>query len=213
MILKKPFIKKKVQLVEIISVSCELGIFATCLVLLDYKFSDQAQRRIGLFMLMLFLFSFLAQMINEWYALYCQTKQLNPTEESFLLGLKTVWYGILLLFVPQKMIKHVDIKFPLNTGDILIGDTPSSGDRNRSSGSKNSSTADKPWLKQLRELARASFSNESRQNQNDASTSRTIFSGFWSGKRSGGTSMTSSMDSKSRPRELHKDLEAIFASK
>ncbi|KAM7465314.1 hypothetical protein LguiB_012876 [Lonicera macranthoides] len=211
MVLKKPFIKKKVQLVEIISVFSELGIFATCLILLDNEFSTEDQMKIGLFMLSLFLLGYLAQMINEWYALYTQTRQLNPGEDSFLVGLKTASFGLLLLFIPQKMIQKFDIQFPLSTGEI--GDTTSSGDRNRSSGSRSSSTGDKPWLKQLRELAKASFSKEERAFQNDPSSSRTRLSGFWNAKRSGSRSLTSSVDSKSRPRELHKDLEAIFASK
>ncbi|KAM7479891.1 hypothetical protein LguiA_028104 [Lonicera macranthoides] len=65
---------------------------------------------------------------------------------------------------------------------ILIGDTASSGDWNRSSGSRSSSTGDKPWLKQLRELAKASFSKGERALRNDPSSSRTRLGGFWNAK-------------------------------
>ncbi|KAK8536973.1 hypothetical protein V6N13_041927 [Hibiscus sabdariffa] len=39
LVLKKPFIKKRVQLVEIISLCCEAGMFATCYVLLEKESS------------------------------------------------------------------------------------------------------------------------------------------------------------------------------
>uniref|UniRef100_A0A5B7CA54 Bacterial Ig-like domain-containing protein n=1 Tax=Davidia involucrata TaxID=16924 RepID=A0A5B7CA54_DAVIN len=214
LVLKKPFIKKKVQLVEIISVSSEVGIFATCLVLLEKEFSAGDETKIGIFMLALFLVAFLAQMVNEWYALYRQTKQLDPSDESFLLGLKTASIGFLLFFVPQKLIGNLDSWFPpKQPGDGETGETPSSGDRYRSSGSRNSGVADKPWLKQLRELAKASFSKERSGSRMDPSTSETRWSGVWGGKRSGSSSVTSSGDFKSKPSGLYKDLEAIFASK
>ncbi|KAK2993223.1 hypothetical protein RJ640_005191, partial [Escallonia rubra] len=213
MVLKKPFIKKRVQLVEIVSVSSEVGIFATSLLLLEKEFSAGEQKKIGIFMLSLFLFTFLAQMINEWYSLYRQTKQLDPAKGSFLFGLKTASIGFLLFFIPQNFIKNLDSSFPTNNRrDGEAGDGASSGDRNRSSGSRSSGSMDKPWLKQLREIAKASFSKEGTRDQNDPSTSRSPWSGFLSGKRSGTSSLTSSSDFKSKPKGLYKDLEAIFAS-
>ncbi|KAL0440991.1 UNVERIFIED_CONTAM: hypothetical protein Sradi_0038000 [Sesamum radiatum] len=47
MVLKKPFIKKKVQLVEIISVSCQVAIFAFCLVLLEREFPVGTRGKLG----------------------------------------------------------------------------------------------------------------------------------------------------------------------
>ncbi|KAA8540802.1 hypothetical protein F0562_024765 [Nyssa sinensis] len=219
LVLKKPFIKKKVQLVEIISVSSEVGIFATCLVLLEKEFSAGDQKKIGIFMLALFLIAFLAQMVNEWYALYRQTKHLDPADESFLSGLKAASIGFLLFVVPQKLIKNMDSSFL----EMQTGETPSAVERygssgsTRSSGSRSSGITDKPWQKQLRELAKASFSKDRSGVRTDPSTSNTsnmtTWSGVWGGKRSGSSSVTSSSDFKSKPRGLYKDLEAIFASK
>ncbi|KAK4394718.1 hypothetical protein Sango_1626100 [Sesamum angolense] len=67
MVLKKPFIKKKVQLVEIISVSCQVAIFAFCLVLLEREFPVGDERKIGISMVSIFLLAFLVQMMNEWF--------------------------------------------------------------------------------------------------------------------------------------------------
>ncbi|XP_059644189.1 uncharacterized protein LOC132285964 isoform X2 [Cornus florida] len=212
LVLKKPFIKKKVQLVEIISVSSEVGIFATCLVLLKKEFSSGDETKIGICMIALFIVAFLAQMINEWFALYRQIKQLDPAENSFLFGLKTASIGFLLFFIPQKLIKNLDSMFPQKQRGDHETEITCSDDRHRSPGSRSSGTTDKPWLKQLRELAKASFSREGSGVATDPSTSRP-WSSFWSGKRSGSSSQTSSADFKSKPRALDKDLEAIFASK
>ncbi|KAK0586077.1 hypothetical protein LWI29_000579 [Acer saccharum] len=210
LVLKKPFIKKRVQLVVIISVACEVGMFASCFVLLEKEFSAGAESKIGIFMVILFLAAFFALMTNEWYALYRQTKKLDPDEKSILTGLKIVSYGFLLTVLPQNLTKNIRSKFPLNQsggGETL--ETSSSDGRNGSSGSRSSGTTDKPWLKQLRELAKSSFSREGRGTPNDPSSSWTNWSGFWNRNRSG----SSSSDSKSKPNRLYKDLEAIFAAK
>ncbi|CAK9156553.1 unnamed protein product [Ilex paraguariensis] len=214
MVLKKPFIKKKVQLVEIISVCSEVGIFSTCLVLLEKEFSAREEMKIGIFMLSLFFLAFMAQMINEWHALYRQTKQLDTAGDSFLLGLKTASIG-LLFFMPQGLIKNLDSKFSLNNrGAGKTGDPASFDERNTSSSSGGRTSGDKPWLRQLRELAKASFSKERSGDPNVPSTSHSKWSSrFWGAKRSGSSSTNSSLDFKSKPRGLYKDLEAIFASK
>ena len=226
LVLKKPFIKKKVQLVEIISVSTEVGIFASCLVLLEREFpAGAAEKNIGIFMLLLFLVGYIAQMINEWYALYQQAKRLDPAEGSFLLGLKTALIGFLLFFVPLKIIEKLGW-FPVNpSGEGETGDvTSSSASRSKSSGSRASGTTDKPWLKQLRELAKASFSKEGSGAPTDPSSSRprwsgsasdptNRWSGLWGSKRSGSSSVTSSHDFWSKSKGMYKDLETIFTPK
>ena len=122
-------------------------------------------------------------------------------------GVKTASIGLVLLFLPNKLIKNLDSKFPLKQrGEGETGDTPSSGDPQRSS-------TEKPRLKQLRELAKASFSKEEIGVSEDPSSSQTNWSGFWTGKRSGSSTMSLSSDSKTKPKGLYKDLEAIFASK
>lgn len=212
MVLKKPFIKKRVQLVEIISVACETGIFAACIVLIG-RDSDRNETQIGITMLVLFFIAFLAQLVNEWHSLYRQTKRLGADDKSFCSGLKATSIGFLLFFIPQRLMRK------LESGSALLdrvlketGDVTSSGDRNRSSGSRSSGT-DKPWHRQFRELAKSSFSKDSNATPSDPSTSRVGWSGFWNPKRSGSSSKDSSADFKSKPRGLYKDLEAIFASK
>ncbi|KAJ8536474.1 hypothetical protein K7X08_034875 [Anisodus acutangulus] len=211
MVLKKPFIKKKVQLVEIISVACEIGIFAACIVLVD-RDSARNDTKTGITMLVFFFIAFLAQLLNEWYALYRQTKQLSPDDKSFCSGLKAASIGFLLFFIPQRLIRKLECGSALLDCQLKeTGDVTSSGDRNRSSESRSS--GDKPWPRQFRELAKSSFSKDSNATPSDPSTNRFGWSGFWSPKRSGSSSKDSSVDFKSKPRGLYKDLEAIFASK
>lgn len=217
MVLKKPFIKKKVQLVEIISIACEVGLFATCLALLDRQFSIEGERGVGIFMLCLFIFGFLSLMANEWYALFKQIRKLDASQNSFPVGLRTAAVGFLLLFLPEKFMKNLEKWLPEDTGGKqnreanALYATPSN--RGRSSESRSPSTPDnKPWLKQLREMAKASFKEGSSSAGNDPSSSYTQSSGFWRGKGSGTSSKASSSDFKTRPRSLYKELEAIFAS-
>lgn len=215
-LLKKPFIKKRVQLAEIISLACEVALFATFLVLINNDFSVRTESKVGIFMLILFLVEFSALIMNEWFALYRQTKRLDPEEKSFFRGVKIAFIGFLLYFIPQRYIKSLEGRFPKNLGgnneetrDIAF----SAADRYRSPGSRSSGgSTDKPWLKQLRELAKASFGSGGAPN--DPSTSNARWSGIWgTSKKSGSSSMASSSDFKSKPSGLYKDLEAIFASK
>ncbi|KAL2515681.1 hypothetical protein Fot_29652 [Forsythia ovata] len=209
MVLKKPFIKKKVQLVEIISVASEVAIFTLCIVLLDKEFSAEDERKIGISMVTIFTFAFLVEMVNEWYALYRQTKQLDPTNSSFLHGLKIASLGFLSLFCPHSFIKNS--RFEENNPQETVENT-SSTERNLTSGS--GSSGDKPWLRQIRELAKASFSKErSKDYRNDPSTSTNKWSGFWKNTRSGSSSASTSADFKAKPKGLYRELEAIFASK
>lgn len=211
MVLKKPFIKKKVQLVEIISIACETGFCSACIVLIG-RDSSRNETPIGITMLALFFIAFLSQLVNEWHALYRQTKRLGADDKSFCSGLKAASIGFLLFFIPQRLLRK------LESGSALLdrvlretGDVTSSADRNRSSDSRSSGT-DRPWHRQFRELAKSSFSKDSNVTTSDPSTSRVRWSGFWNPKRSGSSSKDSSAD-KSKARGLYKDLEAIFASK
>ena len=213
LVLKKPFIKKKVQLVEIISISCQVGIFATCFILLEKELSTGEETKVGIFMIALFLIGFVAQMVNEWYALYRQILRLDPSDKYFLTGLKTASIGFLLFFISKRLSQDLESKLPAKrrSDGETGGEAGSSVDRNKSSGSPG--TPDKPWQKQLRELARASFTKERSGSRNDPSTSRTKWSGFWTNKRSGSSSQKTSSDSKSKTKWLYEDLEEIFASK
>lgn len=214
MVLKKPFINKKVQLVEIISVICEVGIFACCMAILERNISAQEERVIGIFMLSLSLLALLMQLSNEWYSLYKQTKQLDPAASSnFLSGLKMASIGFLLLFIPSTLlIKDMDARFLVNNSSSETKNTPSSSERR--SGSRSS--GERPWLRQIREMAKGSFVKEGGISvANDPSSSQQgRWSGFWNMKRSGSPHMNSSSSdhNKSKSSGLYKDLEAIFAS-
>ncbi|KAL8230608.1 hypothetical protein R6Q57_000386 [Mikania cordata] len=200
MVLKKPFIKKKVQLVEIISVTSQVAIFAICLVLLRKNLSAHDQTKIGIVMLCLFLFAFVAQILNEWNSLISQIKQLDPDNKSFFKGLKIASWGILLLFVPIKLMKNIESQFPLNA-------------RRRDDAPAADVLAERPWMKQLRDLAKSSFSRDGGGGTpTDPSSSRTKWSGLWSGKRSESSSQATSMDSKSKPKGMYKDFEALFGT-
>lgn len=208
LVLKKPFIKKKVQFVEIISVISEVGVLALCLVLLENDLSDANKKTVGYIMLALFAFSFLTQMINEWYALYKQTVRLSSGGNSFFQGLKTAITGLLLLVLPSNLLKDWWLpEFDINQGESGGLSFSTSGEQPRSSG-------ERPWLRQLRELAKASFSKEHGGAVTDPSSSQ-----IWSGKRSRSSSVTSSTDfklkgdMKAKSKGLYKDLEAIFSSK
>ncbi|KAG0464201.1 hypothetical protein HPP92_020270 [Vanilla planifolia] len=106
LVLKKPFIKKKVQLVEIISVTCEVGVLGSCLAFPENEFSDEGPRHLGYFMLALFVLSFSVQMMNEWCALYKQTVALSSGGKSFCLGLKAAVTGLLFLLLPLSALKE-----------------------------------------------------------------------------------------------------------
>ncbi|KAL9249870.1 Diphthine methyltransferase-like protein [Drosera capensis] len=207
LVLKKPYIKIRVQLAEIISIACEVGLFGSCLVLLEQGLSDKDEKNAGIAMLLIFLVGYLALMSNEWHALYRQVIQLDAERNSFTIGLKAASIGLFIIFVPWRMIKSLESWFPTRNEE-----RDDAADRSRrSSRSRRSDSRDMPWLRQLREMARASFTKERSTDPSTSNVSR--WSGIWGGKRSGSTSMTPSSDFKSKPRELHKDLEAIFASK
>ena len=109
LVLNKPFINKAVQFVEIISVSSEVCVFAICLVLLESPSVAQDETMVGVFMLILFLLGFLPQMMNQWYALQRQIKQMDSKKKRFLTGLKIVSIGLALLFISPDFLES---KFP-----------------------------------------------------------------------------------------------------
>lgn len=212
LVLKKPFIKKKVQLVEIISLMSEVGVLGSCLVLLEKDLSDTGQKSVGYFMISLFVFSFITQMINEWYALYKQTVRLSSGGNSFSQGIKIAITGLMLLVLPSNSLKEWREEFGSNQGEC--GGLPFSP-----SGEQPRSSNDRPWLRQLRELAKASFSKDHGGGVSDPSSSQNWSGRVWSGKRSRSSSVTSSADfkvkgdMKAKSKGLYKDLDAIFSSR
>ncbi|XP_075660535.1 uncharacterized protein LOC142630426 isoform X1 [Castanea sativa] len=115
LVLNKPFINKGVQLVEIVSVSSEVFVFAICLVLLETPSAAHDETIVGVFMLIIFLLGFLPQIMHQWYALQRQIKQLDSNKRKrFLTGLKIVSIGLALLFISRDILDSV---FPGIFGD------------------------------------------------------------------------------------------------
>ncbi|KAK7815890.1 hypothetical protein CFP56_001056 [Quercus suber] len=98
LVLEKPFIKKNIQLLEITAVSSEACISAILFVLGEKRLSDKEKNKIGILMLILVLVGILPQIMNELYALYKQTKQLDLEKHLLLTGLKRASSGLTLLF-------------------------------------------------------------------------------------------------------------------
>ncbi|CAA6673081.1 unnamed protein product [Spirodela intermedia] len=196
LVLKKPFIKKKAQLAEILAVAAEVAVFGFCLALLQGDFSDAGEQRVGISMAALVAGSFFAQMVKEWYALWKQVRRLSHGGDSFFSGLRVAVLGLLLFVFPSSSLKGFDgrLSSPVGGGDGAARESSGVGER--------------PWLRQLREMAKASFSRD-----DAGSGSARTCGGASGGKRSGSSSITSSLDSKARPRALEKDLETIFSSR
>nr|XP_023874654.1 uncharacterized protein LOC111987179 [Quercus suber] len=108
LVLEKPFIKRRVQLVEIISVASEVCLFALFLVLVGKKLSPKQETIVGVSMLVLFLMGFLPQIVNELYALRRQIKHLDTAEKRFRTGLRIASFGILLFFITQDSLEKTD---------------------------------------------------------------------------------------------------------
>ncbi|KAL4634078.1 hypothetical protein ACB092_04G171400 [Castanea dentata] len=104
LVLEKPFIKKNIQLVEIMSISSEACISVICFVLSEMELPAKDGTIVGVIMLMVFLVGFLPQMMNELCALYKQIKLLDTAENRFLTGLKIVSFGLALLFISQEFL-------------------------------------------------------------------------------------------------------------
>jgi hypothetical protein len=209
MLLKKPFIKKRVQLVEIVAVASEVFVFAACLVLIDRNSGEledvEEGGGVGIAMLVVFSLAFAAQVCNEWNALYRQVQYLSQDRSSFLEGAKAASVGLLLLVLPSSALGE-----RLQTTEQSPPDSGSGGGQGLQ-GEVLRISNERSWLGQLREMAKASFSRDGE----DPSTSSA-----YKGKRSRSSSVTSqSADAKAkgewRPKSkaLYKDLEAIFSNR
>ena len=108
LVLEKPFIKRRVQLVEIISVASEVCLFALFLVLVGKELSPKQETIVGVSMLVLFLMGFLPQIVNELYALRRQIKHLDTAKKRFRTGLRIASFGILLFFISQDSLENPD---------------------------------------------------------------------------------------------------------
>ncbi|KAL2642981.1 hypothetical protein R1flu_010568 [Riccia fluitans] len=103
LIILRPFIKRGVQVVESISLLCETGLFVTAIVLLALGHPADDYLGVGLLLLGLLLFSFVSQLVNEWYALMKQLLRLSPSQEPSLKeGLKFLGSGLVIPFIPRR---------------------------------------------------------------------------------------------------------------
>ncbi|XP_078428363.1 uncharacterized protein LOC144700744 [Wolffia australiana] len=202
LVLKKPFIKKKAQLAEILAMAAEVVVFGCCLGQLRGELSRGCERRIGVALVALVVAVFWVQMGNAWYALWKQVRRLSGNGVSFFLGLQGAALGLVLFFFPSSATfkeMAASLSSPVQEGGGGGGERNASGQGER------------PWLRQLREMAKASFSRDDVVASSSSTVAQSVWGGLWSGKRSRSTSITSSLDSKARPsKALDKDLEAIF---
>ena len=88
LVLEKPYINKKSQLLEIMSVSSE-----ACISAISFVLSEKDENKFGVLMLIITLVGILPQLMNELYALYKQIKQLD-VKKHLLTGLKKASSGL-----------------------------------------------------------------------------------------------------------------------
>lgn len=99
LVLVRPFRKRGVQLVETTSLLCEVGVFSVALALLVNGDPTENHFAAGILMLVFLLTSFVAELVNEWYAIMKQLLNLSTSTEepSLKEGLKMLAGESLLL--------------------------------------------------------------------------------------------------------------------
>uniref|UniRef100_A0A0A8XPT7 TRP C-terminal domain-containing protein n=1 Tax=Arundo donax TaxID=35708 RepID=A0A0A8XPT7_ARUDO len=221
MVLKKPFIKKRVQLVEILSVASEVLVFAACLALIDRAngnggwLPDGEERGLGLAMLGVFVLGFAAQACNEWNALYRQVRFLSADRSSFVEGAKTALMGLLLLLLPSSVLgdqvmmrnQQGEQATPPASSDGAAGGERVSQERRGGSEGVERGSNERRWLRQLREMAKASFSKDGGGEAAAAAAGEASSSGTANNNKA------KSGEWKSKSRGLYNDLEAIFSNR
>jgi hypothetical protein len=91
------------QVVETVSLLCEIGIFISAMVILSHDRPYDANWGLGVFMLTLFVLSFFAQITNEWFALIRQLLWLSNTEEfAPKASLRAFFLGLSLPLLPRR---------------------------------------------------------------------------------------------------------------
>ncbi|KAJ6298783.1 hypothetical protein OIU76_019859 [Salix suchowensis] len=97
----KPFIRRRVHLVESISLLCEAGIFGFSIA--TKRSNPMEVSILGYIMLALLFLTFIVHIVNEWYALVkCLLRLSQPRRNSFRFGLKLAAKGLVLPFLPRK---------------------------------------------------------------------------------------------------------------
>jgi hypothetical protein len=150
MVVTKPFIKKRVQLVEMVSLASEVLVFAAFLPAVLKRQGSADGSSLGLAMLGVFLVGFAAQTCNEWYALYRQVRFLG--ESSFVEGAKNATAGLLRLAVLPSSLVHRRVITNDNDDGEQEQPSPAEGE--------NGGSNERSWLRQLREMAKEGFSKD-----------------------------------------------------
>ncbi|CAK9210174.1 unnamed protein product [Sphagnum troendelagicum] len=101
LVIVKPFRSRSVQLVEEIALLCEMGVFAAVIALLARGHPAEDHCGVGILMLIFLVLCFLAQLLNEWYALIRKLLQLSNEDDSITKNLKMFAAGLMLPFLPR----------------------------------------------------------------------------------------------------------------
>ncbi|XP_027922299.1 uncharacterized protein LOC114180015 [Vigna unguiculata] len=97
----KPYISRSVQVVEGISLLCEVGVFA--ILILQNGSNSVEDETWELVILFLLLFTFIAQLTNQWYAMVNTLLKFSKSQNNTLRhGLKSAAKGLILPFLPSK---------------------------------------------------------------------------------------------------------------
>lgn len=97
----KPYIRRRVHLVESISLLCEAGIFGFSIA--TERSNHMEESILGYTMSALLFLTFIVHIVNEWYALVkCLLRLSQPRRNSFKFGLKLAAKGLVLPFLPRK---------------------------------------------------------------------------------------------------------------
>ena len=114
----KPYINRGVHVVESVSLLCETGVFS---ILVLHNGSHSVESKTWeLVMLFLLMFTFIAQLTNQWYAMVNSLLNLSQSQNKSLRdGLKLAAKGLILPFLPSKHWSSVISTFSQTETDIL----------------------------------------------------------------------------------------------
>lgn len=114
----KPYISRGVQIVESVSLLCEAGVFG--IFIIQSSSNSFKSKTLELVMLFLLVFTFIAQLINQWYAMVQSLLKLSqPQNNSLTQGIKFAAKGLILPFLPREHWSSVISTFPQSKTDLL----------------------------------------------------------------------------------------------
>ncbi|RDX85024.1 hypothetical protein CR513_33843, partial [Mucuna pruriens] len=114
----KPYISRSVHVVESVSLLCEVGVFG--ILILQNGSNSVEAKTWELVMLFLLLFTFIAQLTNQWYAMVNSILKLSQSQNNSLRhGLKFAAKGLILPFLPSKHWSSVISTFSQPETDLI----------------------------------------------------------------------------------------------